>query len=75
MLIKLLHHNGTSLLPLDEKLLREWQVDRDSVFEIRTEGRRLVIEPVAAGREDEQLEQLMEKIERDYDAMFKRLAE
>jgi len=75
MLIKLLHHNGSSLLHIDEKVLREWKVDRDAVFEVKTEGQRLIIEPVSVDREDEQLERLMDKIERDYDAMFKRLAE
>jgi hypothetical protein len=75
MLIKLLHHNGSSLLHIDEKVLREWNVDRDAVFEVKAEGRRLIIEPVSADREDEQLEALMERIERDYDPMFKRLAE
>lgn len=75
MLIKLLHHNGSSLLPIDETLLRQWKVDRDAVFEVKTEGQRLIIEPVSADLEDEQLEKLMDKIERDYDAMFKRLAE
>jgi hypothetical protein len=75
MLIKLLHHNGSSLLPIDETLLREWKVDRDAVFEVKTEGQRLIIEPVSAERADEQLEKVMDKIERDYDLMFKRLAE
>lgn len=75
MLIKLVHRNGVWFLLIKEELLASWSVNPAGLFDVTTDGQHLILAPVASDREGEHDERLMDQTERDYDSMFRRLAQ
>ena len=74
MRVKLHRHDGHFYLPLDASSVAAMGANADTLFDVSVEGDRLIVSPVDAAQAQEE-ERLMNKIERNYDSMFRRLAD
>ena len=73
---KKLTKTGNSLaLVLDKPLLESLGIDADTPLEISTDGEVLIISPVREKRRTAKLRSIVEKMDREYAGVFKRLAE
>ena len=62
-------------LTIDRPLLDSLHIDENTPLQISTDGRRLIIEPVADPSRTERFERAVAEADRKYGRMFKRLAE
>ena len=62
-------------LVLDQTLLEQLGIDENSEVELETSGEVLVITPVRATEREKQFRDAMEKIDRQYEGVFRRLAD
>jgi virulence-associated protein VagC len=59
-------------LVIDKPILELLKIDRDTELEITTDGERLIIEPIKAGKRS--LRASAEKVMNKHDATFRRLS-
>lgn len=75
-MVKHLTKTGNSLaLVLDRPLLEATRIDADTPLEVSTDGDVIVISPLRDGKRREKFEAAVEKIDRKYSGVFRRLAE
>jgi antitoxin MazE len=75
MVKKLTRHGNSSALVIDRAILDLLKIDLDTPLEISTDGRRLVVEPLADNPRRKRFEQAAEKTHRRFSKVFKKLAE
>jgi antitoxin component of MazEF toxin-antitoxin module len=75
-MVKKLTRTGNSVaLVLDKELLEATGLHADSVVEVSTDGRVIVISPPLEKKRSQKLEAVLGKLDRRYGAVFKKLAE
>ncbi len=75
-MVKKLTKTGNSLaLVLDKPLLQQLGIDEDTELEISTNGDVLVVTPVRDRSRERKFRKSVEKINRRYAGLFKRLSE
>jgi antitoxin MazE len=75
-MVKRLTWIGDSLaLVLDKPLLELLGIDEDTPLELSTSGGVLVVTPVRDRARERKLKKALQKINREYGGLFKRLAE
>ena len=75
-MVKRLTRTGNSFaLVLDKPLLEELGIDEDTPLELSTNGDVLVVTPVRDRARERKFRKVVEKINRKYAGLFKRLAE
>lgn len=75
MIKKLTRHGNSSALVIDRPVLELIGADADTSFEIVTNGRSLILTPVAKSDPREVFKAAVEEAERRYGAVFRKLAE
>ncbi|HEY3054217.1 MAG TPA: AbrB/MazE/SpoVT family DNA-binding domain-containing protein [Thermoanaerobaculia bacterium] len=75
-MIKRLTKTGNSLaLVLDKRLLEQLGIDEETSLELSANGDVLVVTPVRNRTRQRKLKKALEEMDRDYEGVFKRLAE
>ena len=75
-MVKKLTRTGNSVaLVLEKELLEATGLDAGSAVEVSTDGRVIVISPVADKKRAAKLDAILGKLDRRYGAVFKKLAE
>lgn len=75
-MVKRLTKTGNSLaLVLDKPLLEQLGIDEDTPLEISTNGDVLVVTPVRDQARERKFRKAVEKINRKYEGLFRRLAD
>jgi antitoxin MazE len=75
-MVKKLTKTGNSLaLVLDKPLLQELGIDEDTELEVSTNGDVLIVTPVRDRGRERKFRKAVEKINRRYAGLFKRLSE
>jgi antitoxin component of MazEF toxin-antitoxin module len=75
-MIKRLTKTGNSLaLVLDKPLLEQLGIDEETPLELSTNGDVLVVTPVRNRAHQRKLKKALEEMDRDYEGVFRRLAE
>lgn len=75
-MVKRLTKTGNSLaLVLDKPLLEQLGIDEDTPLELSTNGDVLVVTPVRDRVRQRKLKKALEEMDRQYEGVFKRLAE
>ena len=75
-MIKKLTRTGNSLaLVLDKKTLEAVGIDEDTELELSTNGDIIVLSPVRDRARDRKFRKAVEKVNRKYAGLFKKLAE
>lgn len=75
-MIKKLTRTGNSIaLVLDKPLLEELGLDENSEVEVSTNGQIIVITPKRSSARDRKFRHAVDKINRKYAGLFKRLSE
>jgi antitoxin MazE len=75
-MIKKLTRTGNSIaVVLDKPLLEELGLDEDAEVEVSTNGQIIVITPKRSAVRDRKFRNAVEKINRKYAGLFKRLSE
>ena len=75
MIKKLTRHGNSLALVVDRPVLDLLKIDADTPLEISTDGNLLIISPVRDAKRRKKLEAALEKTNRKYGRMLKRLAE
>jgi antitoxin component of MazEF toxin-antitoxin module len=75
MVKKLIRTGNNLALMIDKPLLEQLGIDEKTELEILTNGDLLVIAPVREGARQRKLKEIMEKLDRRYGGVFRRLAE
>ena len=75
MIKKLSKHGDDLVLVLDRALLEQLKIDEQTVLEVTTDGRTLVVSPLADEEYRERFERAAASVMERYDKTFKRLAE
>jgi len=66
---------GNSLgFVIEKPILELLHIDRETEFEMSTDGNRLIIEPIRRNQKQEQLEHAVEKVMKKHDSTFRKLA-
>jgi antitoxin component of MazEF toxin-antitoxin module len=75
-MVKRLTKTGNSLaLVLDKPLLEQLGIDENTPLEVSTNGDVLVVTPVRDRARERKLKKALEEMDREYEGVFKRLAE
>jgi antitoxin component of MazEF toxin-antitoxin module len=75
-MIKRLTKTGNSLaLVLNKPLLEQLGIDEETPLELSTNGDVLVVTPVRNRAHQRKLKKALEEMDRDYEGVFRRLAE
>ena len=75
MIKKLTRHGNSLALVVDRPVLDLLKIDADTPLEISTDGNLLIISPVRDAKRRKKLEAALEKTNRKYGRMLKRLTE
>ncbi len=66
---------GNSLgFVIEKPILELLHMDRETEFEMSTDGNRLIIEPIRKSQQKDQLEEAVEKVMKKHDSTFRKLA-
>ncbi len=75
MIKKLSKHGDDLVLVLDRSILEQLKIDEETALELTTDGRVLVVSPVADEEYRERFGRAVESVNERYQETFKRLAE
>jgi antitoxin component of MazEF toxin-antitoxin module len=75
-MVKKLTKTGNSLaLVLDKPLLEQLRIDENTALEVSTNGQVIVISPVRDKKRTALIKSLVDEAHREYEGVFRRLAE
>lgn len=74
MVKKLTKHGNSLALVIDRGILDLLHIEEDTPLDITTDGRVLVVSPIADAKRRKQFEEAMKKSHRKFGRMYKRLA-
>jgi len=75
MIKKLVAHGNSAALIIDKPILQLLKLDEDASFEISTDGKNLILSPVADYKRDKKFRTALEKVNKMHGKTFKKLAE
>lgn len=74
MIKKLVTHGNSAALIIDKPILDLLKVDMDTPLEITTDGKSLIISPVAGSAREKKFRKSLAKVNREHAATLKKLA-
>ncbi len=74
MIKKLVTHGNSAALIIDKPILDLLKVDMDTPLEITTDGKSLIISPVAGSAREKKFRKSLTKVNREHAATLKKLA-
>lgn len=75
MIKKLIQHGNSAALVIDKPILEMLNVSADTLFEITTDGRNLILSPQSETHKETDILDSLEKINKKYGKALRRLGE
>ena len=75
MVKKLIKHGNSSALVIDKPIMEMLNITNETTFEVSTDGRNLILSPQVENAQEKDILQSLERINKKYGAVLKRLGE
>jgi antitoxin component of MazEF toxin-antitoxin module len=75
MVKKLIQHGNSAALVIDKPIMEILNITNETTFEISTDGRNLILSPQTEYNQEKDILSSLEKINKKYGAVLKRLGE
>ena len=75
MVKKLIKHGNSAALVIDKPILEMLNITNETTFEVSTDGRNLILSPQIEYAQEKDILQSLEKINKKYGTVLKRLGE
>ena len=75
MVKRLIKHGNSAALVIDKPIMEMLKITNETTFEISTDGRNLILSPQTEYTEEKGILDSLEKINKKYGAVLKRLGE
>jgi antitoxin component of MazEF toxin-antitoxin module len=75
MVKKLIQHGNSVALVIDKPIMQILKITNETVFELSTDGKNLILSPQIENNQEETIIHSLEKINKKYGAVLKRLGE
>jgi antitoxin component of MazEF toxin-antitoxin module len=75
MVKKLIRHGNSVALVIDKPIMEILNITNETTFELSTDGRNLILSPQAEYTQEKDIINSLEKINKKYGAVLKRLGE
>jgi len=75
MVKKLIKHGNSAALVIDKPIMEMLNITNETTFEVSTDGRNLILSPQTEYAQEKDILQSLEKINKKYGAVLKRLGE
>ena len=75
MVKKLIHHGNSVALIIDKPIMEILNITNETTFELSTDGRNLILSPQTEYTQEKDILHSLEKINKEYEAVLKRLGE
>ena len=75
MVRRLIQHEGKLALPLDDQMLKDLQIGANTPVDVVVRGQEIVVTVAGDGISNQELDSVLEGVNRDFGKALKRLAE
>jgi len=75
MVKKLIQHGNSAALVIDKPIMEMLKITNKTTFELSTDGRNLILSPQNGHTQEKDILNSLEKINKKYGSVLKRLAE
>jgi antitoxin component of MazEF toxin-antitoxin module len=75
MVKKLIQHGNSVALVIDKPIMEMLKITNETTFELSTDGKNLILSPQVEGNQEINIINSLEKINRRYEKVLKRLGE
>ena len=75
MIKKLIQHGNSVALVIDKPIMEMLNLSNETTFELSTDGRNIILSPQPESNRQNEILQSLEKINKKYGAVLKRLGE
>jgi len=75
MVKKLIKHGNSAALVIDKPIMEMLNITNETTFEVSTDGKNLILSPQIGNAQEKDILQSLEKINKKYGAVLKRLGE
>ena len=75
MVKRLIQHGNSAALVIDKPIMELLKITNETTFELSTDGKNLILSPQIESTQDENIICSLEKINKKYGAVLKRLGE
>ena len=75
MVKKLIQHGNSSALVIDKPIMEILNITNETIFELSTDGKNLILSPQTEHNQEESIIRSLEKINKKYGKVLKRLGE
>ena len=75
MVKKLIRHGNSVALVIDKPIMEMLKITNETIFELSTDGRNLILSPQTRHTQEKSILHSLEKINKKYGSVLKRLGE
>ena len=75
MVKKLIQHGNSAALVIDKPIMEILKITNETVFELSTDGKNLILSPQIENNQEDTIIHSLEKINKKYGSVLKRLGE
>jgi antitoxin component of MazEF toxin-antitoxin module len=75
MIKKLIQHGNSAALVIDKPIMEMLNITNETTFEISTDGKNLILSPQTEIEQEKNILQSLDKINKKYGSVLKRLGE
>jgi len=75
MVKKLIQHGNSAALIIDKPIMEMLNITNDTTFQLSTDGKNLILSPQVENHQEKSIIQSLEKINKKYGKVLKRLGE
>jgi len=75
MVKKLIQHGNSAALVIDKPIMEILKITNETVFELSTDGKNLILSPQIENNQEDTIIHSLEKINKRYGTVLKRLGE
>jgi len=75
MVKKLIQHGNSAALIIDKPIMEMLNITNETTFEVSTDGRNLILSPQVENTQESDILSSLEKINKKYGSVLKRLGE
>ncbi len=75
MVKKLIQHGNSAALVIDKPIMQLLDISMDTAFEVTTDGRNIILSPQSESSQERDILASLEKINRKYGQVLKKLGE
>ena len=75
MVKKLIQHGNSAALIIDKPIMEILKITNDTVFELSTDGKNLILSPQIENNQEDVIIHSLEKVNKRYGSVLKRLGE